>query len=669
MRRTWKSIPLVCAVLLCVQVSAELPLARLTSVYPPGGQAGSTVQVTLTGADLEGVTQLHFARAGLAGRWVKPPTTAPSQPLKFDVSISAAVPPGIYDLRAVGRFGVTNPRAFEVTARPATTAPADNVTAEKAAAIPFDSAVFATAQPNARQFFRVALQKGQRACVDVATTSLDSLLDAQVVLSDPTGHELARSRNGTPIAITAATAGPYTIAIHDVLYRGGADYFYRLAVGPSPLSPGIIHRPLPAAAAFLDDPVLSLARLVPPDPAAHDSSSQARKIEPPCVVQGEFRAPRYRDGYGFDAPTATAYVVEVISQRLGQPAAPTVLAQRMTDKGPGDVAELTPLPASPGASEFSAATRDPAYRLEIKQPGSYRLLVRDLFGEASNDGRPVRYTLIVRRPSPDFALVVVPASPLPEPKDSRDVPVWSTFIRRGGVTPIRVVADRRDGFSGEIHLGAEHLPAGLTASEATIAAGASSAEILLSAAEDAPGSVAAIDVLGSATIDGREVRHLARPGVVADRTYDAQTKEVVVHSRRSDEFVVAVSGSETSPISLAPPATQPSFTATTGGKASILLEVKRRAEFTSPLTMRIVGHPPLAASPEQAVDAKAKSATFLLDLAKLKLPAGRYVLHAEGEAKLKYAGKDVTASIYSAPFVLSVKPPPTTQPTTRPASK
>src|SRR4051812_20176561 len=116
--RSWRSILIACAFLASVHAAAELPLARLTTVYPPGGQAGTTVQVTLTGQDLDDVTQLHFAHAGLAARWVKPPTTAPSQPLKFDVSISAAVAPGVYDLRAIGRFGVTNPRAVEVTARP-----------------------------------------------------------------------------------------------------------------------------------------------------------------------------------------------------------------------------------------------------------------------------------------------------------------------------------------------------------------------------------------------------------------------------------------------------------------------------------------------------------------------------------------------------------------------
>ena len=44
-------------------------------------------------------------------------------------------------------------------------------------------------------------------------------------------------------------------------------------------------------------------------------------------------------------------------------------------------------------------------------------------------GKPKR--LAIRSESPDFRLMAYPASPLPE-KDSKDVPVWSPLLRRGG---------------------------------------------------------------------------------------------------------------------------------------------------------------------------------------------------------------------------------------------
>src|SRR5437588_6622169 len=47
---------------------AELPLARLTAIFPAGGQAGSTVELTLSGQDLDDVTRLHFRSQGMVAR-------------------------------------------------------------------------------------------------------------------------------------------------------------------------------------------------------------------------------------------------------------------------------------------------------------------------------------------------------------------------------------------------------------------------------------------------------------------------------------------------------------------------------------------------------------------------------------------------------------------------
>src|SRR5436305_257698 len=73
------------------RVAAELPLARLTAVFPACGQAGSTVEVTLSGQDLDDVNRLHFARPGLAA---KPKLSASGavEPGKFVVTIDSNVP-------------------------------------------------------------------------------------------------------------------------------------------------------------------------------------------------------------------------------------------------------------------------------------------------------------------------------------------------------------------------------------------------------------------------------------------------------------------------------------------------------------------------------------------------------------------------------------------------
>ena len=43
----------------------QLPRARLTSVFPAGGQQGTTLDVTVAGGDLDGANQLVFSHAGI----------------------------------------------------------------------------------------------------------------------------------------------------------------------------------------------------------------------------------------------------------------------------------------------------------------------------------------------------------------------------------------------------------------------------------------------------------------------------------------------------------------------------------------------------------------------------------------------------------------------------
>ena len=90
-----------------VLAQQNLPVAQLTSVFPFGGKPGGKTEVTLSGADLDEVTQLHFSHPGITAK----PKTAPS-PIKgrpeqalanqFVVTIAGDVPRGLYEARAIG---------------------------------------------------------------------------------------------------------------------------------------------------------------------------------------------------------------------------------------------------------------------------------------------------------------------------------------------------------------------------------------------------------------------------------------------------------------------------------------------------------------------------------------------------------------------------------------
>src|SRR5688572_2629541 len=106
-RRTAAWVPCALAASLApATASAQLPVARLHSVFPPGGRAGSSVEVTLTGQDLDDAKELRFSHPGIKAE--------PAEGGKFKVAVAADVPAGTHDARAVGRFGISNPRAFSV---------------------------------------------------------------------------------------------------------------------------------------------------------------------------------------------------------------------------------------------------------------------------------------------------------------------------------------------------------------------------------------------------------------------------------------------------------------------------------------------------------------------------------------------------------------------------
>src|SRR5690349_21816235 len=91
-------------------MAQQLPVARLNTIFPPGAQLGVATEVKVDGADLDDSETLRFSHPGISAK------------LKSDghfvVTAATNVPVGIYDVRVIGRFGASNPRAFVIGDRP-----------------------------------------------------------------------------------------------------------------------------------------------------------------------------------------------------------------------------------------------------------------------------------------------------------------------------------------------------------------------------------------------------------------------------------------------------------------------------------------------------------------------------------------------------------------------
>src|SRR4051794_22923296 len=73
---------------------STLPQPVLNTIEPCAGQLGTTLEATITGADLTGATKLHFATAGIE-------STPGKKPGQFTITIGKDVACGYHDVRVV----------------------------------------------------------------------------------------------------------------------------------------------------------------------------------------------------------------------------------------------------------------------------------------------------------------------------------------------------------------------------------------------------------------------------------------------------------------------------------------------------------------------------------------------------------------------------------------
>ena len=213
--------------LFSVSVCAQLPLAKLTWFFPPGFRAGTTNELTVSGTDLDEPVGLRFSDARIAA------TTKVGNAAAFTVVVPAEVPAGFVDVRFVGRFGASNPRSLAIGDRPEFIAPTTNTTAAGAAELPLDSVAAGRTAPNTASWFRFTAKAGQRLIARVQARELDSRLEPVLAIFDASHREFDRSRRGF-LDFTAPADGSFLLQLHDLTFRGGDEFAYRLTITAGP---------------------------------------------------------------------------------------------------------------------------------------------------------------------------------------------------------------------------------------------------------------------------------------------------------------------------------------------------------------------------------------------------------------------------------------------------
>ena len=457
MRRTFARAVLFLAVasaaaLYAQQPGASMPAPRINTVFPMGGQLGTSVEVTVSGADLDEPTGLVFSAPEIKGELVvapeppvdpkakdkpmpKPKKGGPVASAKFKVTIPAGIVPATYDCRLVNKSGVSNPRAFVVGDKPEVNESAkphnDVPDAQK---VELGTVVNGfIASPSDVDYYTFAAKAGQRVLVHCATSSIDSRARPLVEVYDANGKRVALNRNykeNDALAdLTAATDGSYFVRISEFAYQAGtADYFYRLSFSTAPwidcVFPAAIH---PTEAT----PVTVFGRNLPGGKVVEGATADGRPLEslsvtitPPVGAAGQFA---YR-GY---IPPAQA-LQDGFEYRL---------------KGPGGVSNLVPIYLTDAKvtleKEAGAGNDKPETAEEISVPGEIAGTIgkrydKDWFRFAAKKGEVFHIELCADRIGSNMDLYYVVknaekmANVVEEQDDDPELLHPQTFFNRSG---------------------------------------------------------------------------------------------------------------------------------------------------------------------------------------------------------------------------------------------
>jgi hypothetical protein len=488
-------LAIVATLLAAGPARGQWPAGRLTTLTPAGGQAGSTVEVRLSGRDLLPGSRLDFGHPGVVAEAVQDGT--------YRVAIAADTPDGPYDARVVGPLGISNPRAFIVGRLPEASEAEPNDDAAKAGALPGRSTVNGRIDPATdRDHFAFDGRAGDRVVLEVEANRIESRLEPLLRLADPKGVELEgidHGRDGDPcLEYVLPADGRYVVTVQDATYGGSPEHGYRLtrhagpvldavrpavvpgeAAGPlTLLGRGFGGRPLagvtvgggPVEAAVslaTDAPLIRPSRGFVParragrgvravgvpggsgpagrrlvatatEPVAPEvepnDEARPQVISPPIEIGGTFDRPGDVDVYDVFANRYEVWWIEVESDLIGSPADPTLILQRIGAGGAAaDVASADDRPSPTATNGLMAlASVDAGLRWVVPETGHYRLIVADRYGTARGDAR-FAYRLRVRPERPGLRLYVVsgPAG---------------VNLRGGGRTTVVAAIDRLDGF-------------------------------------------------------------------------------------------------------------------------------------------------------------------------------------------------------------------------------
>ncbi|WP_395749124.1 hypothetical protein [Prosthecobacter sp.] len=557
---------------------ATFPTPALTSIFPLGGKPGEALEITLRGSDLDGPQSVLLNERSVPIKSLKPNL--------FSIALPADLKPALYDLRFVGRYGVSNPRVFEVSTLESVTSSGANAKPDKAQKVPLESAIQGSFKSNSPHWFTFDAKKGQSITARFDGRRFDTRTEILGVITSTSGKELARMRNGA-MSFAPPGDGTYLLRLNDLMYRTGDDYAFRVTLGST--------KPAPVSASPYG-----------PQPGPPVSVKIGDVIRDQFPEQGQ---PRVFD-LAFKA--GEQFILEVHSHQLGHATDPHLVIENLLPDGKltpqaevADAPAITPLP------DIAFVNRDPSYAYTAKADGTFRISISDSFATT----QPYELRVLKEAPKPAPLIAINPILPGAKTKGAE---LGSANVPRGGIAALEIIVPNRNSLSEPVELKADKLPPGVTCLGGFIGKGQSLGYIAFQASADAPP--------GASIIGGIPQSRYVSFGV-ADATKD----NILYRSAGAPSLGVSV---QPGPASVQTEKTD-ILEVAADGKLDIALKVTRQPDFTEALKLKALGLIDAAKAPEADIAAKAAAGKFTLDVKALKLAPGDYGFILQGPAKTK----------------------------------
>lgn len=310
---------------------ARLPelAPEVRSLVPLGGRAGEGGEVRFFGRNLEGVTEIRFARPDIRAEVLGSDFFSVSA----RVEVGAKVPIGLHDFRLRTAMG-TCVGVFDVGRLPEVKEREPNNDAAHAQALALPAVVDGIVEQGDYDVFRFHAEAGRTLIFDVVATRAHSRLDATLAVLDERGNELDFNddyyiHKDPHLEFAVPRTGDYLVRVAGSQERGSAQSSYRLIAGELPHLLRVL--PLGAqrgvAGEFrvaglnlkgIDRVVLGDAVAVGQVVAASTGEFRFRMTVPATAAPGRYALHAWAGG--LEAPLPVAMLVSDLPERLAEKA-------------------------------------------------------------------------------------------------------------------------------------------------------------------------------------------------------------------------------------------------------------------------------------------------------------------------------------------------------------